>query len=463
MKSLKNKSVAEISEICKELKRAGKMPVEIVKYLKDHGLHDWNRQRVKNCTCRVKAETKIGQTERKPKYKFNDGVYVIFYGKNKKITTSDTELQKALSLYCTAGLTLNQVANQMGWTRDEFYAIKTAFGITKDSLPFTPEQIDNLTPDEIAEKVRTEKKKYALQKYQDSKYKDIKKEVDKFNRSDYWYSEFIDKINKIEPVLYPAVKLDIDNEIERLLIITDIHSGLKINSPWNTYNFEIMKQRFNKLASEICSTVKPCRLTIAELGDSVHGIIHGSVKKHSENVIDSVFQVTECLSNLFVTLLSAGFSIRFTKVNGNHSSIEASHSDRTDEESFGRLIYWGLKLKFENFNQIEFIEPVYNMSLLKFFDYSIICCHGHQGDIKRLAEIERMWRNDNVIEVQSGHLHHRKIEEFNGISVFYNECFCGNDHYSISKALGSNAGCRLVTYDKSGRKEERLIRLNDNS
>ncbi len=458
MKNLKYKSREEISKYCKKLRQEGKFASEISRELKKAGVN-WTTRQINNCIRHVIKTNKLGKTERKPKYKFENGVYTVFYGKNKKVSATEEQIQKAFSLYCTADLTLNQVSTEMGWSRDEFYAIKTAFSITKDSLPFTPEQIDLLTPEEISERVRIEKKRYALKKYQDSKYKDIKREVDKFNKSDYWYKEFANRINAINPSVYPVTKLNIDNEIERLLIITDIHSGLKIDSPWNKYDFEVMKHRFNILANTICSTIRPCRLTIAELGDSVHGIIKGNIKHHSENVIDSVFNVTECLSNLFVTLINSGFSLRFTKVNGNHSSIEKTYEDRTDDENFGRIVYWGLKIKFQNFKQIEFIDPIYNMSLIKFFDYSIICCHGHQGDIKRLAEMEKMWRNDNVIEIQAGHLHHRKIEEFNGISVFYNECFCGNDHYSISKALGSNCGCRLVTYDKSGRREERLILL----
>lgn len=444
----------KIKELCIKLKKDGMMPAEI----RDHLLEKYNinvaRNKIKSITRNVR-----GSTERKPKYKFSDGIYIVYYGKNKSISVREDELQKAFSLYCVADMTLNEVALSMKWTRDEFYAIKTAFSITKDSLPFTPEQIDHLTSDEIAEKTRIEKKRHALQKYQDSKYQDIKREVDKFNKSDYWYKELASQINAIDPSPYPNPRNHKNLTREPLLIITDIHAGLNINSPWNVYNFNIMQQRFKTLAQEIIATVKPTRLTIAELGDSIHGIIKGSIKKYSEPAVDSIFQVTEEIASLFITLIKAGFTIRFTKVNGNHSSIEKAKEDRTDEESFGRIIYWGLKLKFQNFKQIEFVDPVYNMSLLKFFDYGVLCCHGHQGDIKRLSEMDKFWKSENIIEVQAGHLHHRKIEEFNNITVHYNECFCGADQYAISKILGSTAGCRLVEYDKRGRIAERFIKL----
>ena len=459
------KTHQEIRDFCLKKRDEGLTVNQISELLQKKGLKDWNKRKVRNALRPLKWENqelkeKSGETERKPKYEKTETGYVIYYGKNQKLVISDERIDEAFKLYCIADLTLEDVAIRLGITRAEFYALKTAFSIVKTSLPFAPHRIDEMTADEMAEQVRIAKKRYALQKYEKNKHSDIENEVKRLQKADYWKDEFAAKITAIDPRPYPATPITTESDIERVLVITDIHGGLEIDSPWNVYNFDVMKRRFKVLATRICATIQPCRLTIASLGDAIHGRIKGSIQKHSVNVVDSVFKVTECLSELFITLINAGFSLRIAHVNGNHCSIEKAGEDRTDEESFGRFIEWGLKAKFQQFKQVEFIETVYSMALVKIFDYSLLCCHGHQGDIKRLAELERMWRGESVIEVLAGHLHHRKIEEFNGITVFYHESFCGADQYAISKGLGGGCGCRLIEYDRRGRASERLLRLD---
>ncbi len=63
-----------------------------------------------------------------------------------------------------------------------------------------------------------------------------------------------------------------------------------------------MAERFDSLTNQIVNKFPPCKLNIAELGDSVHGLIHGSVRKYSEDVITSVHAVTECLAKMIATL-----------------------------------------------------------------------------------------------------------------------------------------------------------------
>ncbi len=162
---------------------------------------------------------------------------------------------------------------------------------------------------------------------------------------------------------------------------------------------------------------------------------------------------------MIATLLTNGYKIVFTKVNGSHSSIEKAKDNRTDEESLGRTILWALQFKFSDVPNLTFIDSMRNVSLLPIFKYNIACAHGDQTSMIRMKDVRALYPNKIILEVNCGHIHHRKVEDFDGITIHYNEAFCGSDQYAIGKFLHSQRGVRYATYDKIGRIKEGFFRV----
>ncbi|NLE03955.1 MAG: hypothetical protein GX638_04000, partial [Crenarchaeota archaeon] len=399
----------------------------------------------------------------KPQYEEVDNGYIIHYGKERRYNVFITfhDLEEALSLYCVAHLTLNEVSLKMNLTRREFFAIKTAFDITKDSMPFTPKQIDYYTSEELAEKYRIKKKQYALAKIEHNKNKDIENRIKQMDTVDYWHKEICERVNQIKIEPFTIVKRPTNNNEKYIAYLTDIHSGLKVDNYFNKYDIEIMHERFDTLAEGIIESVKSKYIHIAELGDSIHGKIHGSAQKHSVWVNEAVTEVIKGYERLFLTLIKYGFKISFSKVNGSHESIEKVKDERTEEESFGNFIYDMLEWKYGQCKSIKFIPRLkgLNAAIMPLFDYSTLLIHGDNGSLKQLTDADRLFKEYNVTEINAGHIHHRKVEDFNGLSIFYNEPFCGTDQYAGNKLMSSGFGTRLVQYTPEGRGIERLIRL----
>lgn len=413
----------------------------IINYQKKHGLKEVE-----------------GKEEIKPAYEKTPDGYIVRYGKGRKVAISEEKLDELLSLYCVAKLTINQVAIQTGLTRQEVYAIKTAFSITKDSQPFTPEQVDSLSAEELAEKMRTKKLRYSLQKYEANKYADIERRVKQMDKANYWYSELCKRVNKIAPKAYTLRKPTSEEESVLVAYVADVHGGLEVDNYFNTYNIDVMHERFARLANEIACAAES-KVYIADLGDSVHGTIHGSTKKHSVWVLDAVMEVVKAYEQLFVTLLEQGFEVYFSKVNGNHESIERAKTDRTEEENYGNTIYSVLKWKYSEQNNLHFIDQVkgINATILPIFDYGVLTIHGDNMSIKAIDNIDRFFRPYNIKEVSAGHIHRLKVEDVGKLKVHYNECFCGPDQYASNKGLVSDFGVRLVNYTKQGRSKEYLL------
>lgn len=460
MSNKKKLSKEEISAWCKELYRSGMKHSEIKEKLEKHG-YFLDRRQICNYTRHVNEvkATRQGETERKPDYELKDGYYLIHYGKNKTLRIHEKEADKAFKLYTLGGLTMNQVALECGLTRQEFFALKTAFSLTKTDLPILPERLDKLSPDEIAEELRIEKKRLAVQKFEKGKAEDIESENKKFRQLEYWYKLIADKINKVNPTIFEPRREITNDGIKRIATISDIHAGTRINSDWGSFSFDIMRNRFKQFTQEILNKTEPCELTIFSGGDILAGTIKPSIVKMGDNFIDSIFEATECFINMIGSLILNGYKINLMYIMGNHGAVDSDKTARTLADNYERLILWAIKLKLADVKNFEILETKFNMGIVKIFDYSVLCTHGDSGSTKQLADLERLFRAENVKEVLAAHLHHQKSEEYCGVTVYHQPSFVGADHYSISKGLVSEPGCRLIEYDRKGRCCEHYIRF----
>lgn len=469
----KNKPMThdEIKRICVEWRLDGIMPSEIADRLKEMGVSGYDRLRVKNIcrperSIRLMAEmgekspietVKEGAIERKPKYELVDGFYTIFYGKSKKLRISESDVDKAFKLYTLGNLTMNQVALDCNLTRAEFFALKSAFSLTKSDIPFTPEKIDAMTADDIAEQMRIEKKRLALNKFHSAKYQDIEKDNKAFHQLNYYFNLALEKIPAIDPKPFNVQRKIEEKDEKHLLVIADVHAGAISNNRLNKYNFEIMRARFKETAEQIINLLPPCELVVADAGDRIMGLLHGSILRNSEGCVDSVFEVTECYTKLFLTLIKHGFSIEFHSVSGNHDSIFPVKTDRSDDSSFSRIVDWALQLQFKHFKQVKLVEAIDNMALIKLFDYAVLLLHGDKS--KKLGRYQRIFK-ERIIEIIGAHYHSYSAGEDDNIPVYRVNSFCGNDEYATGLGLHSEPGVRLITYGKRGRICDRLLRFN---
>jgi hypothetical protein len=474
---VKDDKFQEIKQFCIDSRIKGLSVNEIVAVLKKKGIKDWDYHRVKNAArvsrnpdipSAVKTRNKNakqerqeiikeGATERKPKYERTEKGYTVYYGKSQKITATIDEIEKAFKLFCIGGLTLNQTALTMGWTRAELFAIKSAFQITKDSIPLLPETIDGMSADEIAETIRIEKKRTALNKFHSAKYQDIEKDNKVFHQLNYYFNLALEKIAAIDPKPFDIQRKIVKQDERYLVVIADVHAGAISNNRLNTYNFEIMRARFEQVAEKIINLLPPCDLVIADGGDRIMGLLHGSILRSSEGCVDSVFEVTECYTNLFLTLIKHGFSIEFHSVSGNHDSIFPVKTDRSDDSSFARIVDWALQIQFKHFKQVKFVEAIDNMALIKFFDYGVLLLHGDKS--RKLGRYQRLFK-ERIIEIIGAHYHSYSASEDDNIPVYRVNSFCGNDEYATGLGLYSEPGVRLITYGKRGRITDRLIRFD---
>ena len=116
---------------------------------------------------------------------------------------------------------------------------------------------------------------------------------------------------------------DADPNEEAILMVSDLHIGMTIDSFSNKYNFSIAEKRVAKLTED---TIKYCRmnhvrrLNVVNLGDLISGIIHITIRLQEEfDAIEQTMKAAELVSNMLNRLQEAAPEVIDRRCPDTHS------------------------------------------------------------------------------------------------------------------------------------------------
>ena len=246
------------------------------------------------------------------------------------------------------------------------------------------------------------------------------------------------------------------SESEAILILSDWHIGVEINTPSNVFNIEVAKERVDKLIKE---TIKHCKnnnvtkLHVALAGDLVQGIIHvNSRLRQNENIINQVLIASELVTDLIASLSQSIRRIEVYNVNGNHGRVNANIKESLDEENFESLVYEIVKLKLDIIKEreriaynVHFNENEFNdISLINVMNKKVAVSHGHKDRKQNTAldKLNHLLDEYRVNELITGHFHNVRL----GDGVTVNGALSGSDDFAQSKRFNNNPSQILKIY-----------------
>lgn len=271
-------------------------------------------------------------------------------------------------------------------------------------------------------------------------------------------------IAKSNPFIFEINKGPIKNcAQEAILLISDWHYGLEINSYFNEFNEEIAKERIVNLFDEVakrCIKEGIDVIHILNLGDLIAGRIHLPLRIESRvDTISQIMSISEILSQCLYQLSSIFTVVHYYSCTDNHSRIEPNKTDSIELENLSRITDWYIKNRFTNSNVIvhenTFGEDIINLNVL---GHSIIAVHGDKDKpadaISKLSNFTR-----NVYEaVFMSHRHHFSADEECGTIVIGNGSLMGTDNYAKSLRLHSEPSQTLIIATKD-RVADQIIRI----
>ena len=258
----------------------------------------------------------------------------------------------------------------------------------------------------------------------------------------------------------------ISNDQDMLISLNDLHYGAYVHNFWNNYDTNICKEYFSQYIDDIINfqDLHNCENAIVwENGDAVNGLIHQSIRiENRENVMQQVMEVSELISDFLAEISKHFKSVMFVSVAGNHSRLDTK-DDSPKDERVDDLVEWYLKARLQNIENIkigyqnQLDETMYLMNIR---GLNYLGVHGdfdqNNGQVlKAVAMIQTP-----VYAVLTGHKHHNKIDETQGIKVIMAGSFLGTNDYCIQKRIYGKPEQLLCICDKNGMNDYHEVVFN---
>lgn len=397
-----------------------------------------------------------GADERKPKA-IDKGDYYIVTSSTTSVSITKNNLRRLKELYCLEGMTINEVCREMDIIRNEFFVIKTAFGITKDDVPALDEDLDN--PEEVAERSLQQKKKLYFQHLEQKEIKVMEADLKKYRTKEFWLDKTLEALKEIKPIPReihnPFLSYASDTVREAQLNLADWHTGMSVDNHWNTFNLAVLRRRVEDL---LVAVVEDCKLYhvntihVMNLGDLIHGLIHTSTRVEAEfNVKDQVEAVVELLVYLLKELSNCFVTVKFYNTYGNHSRFTSNRRDALDSENFELLIPMALKGYLAEHDNVKFVENIVDDQwiIADICGHLVIGTHGDRDKIRKApANITMMY--DKPYKIFIGHQHHVESWTQHSVEIKMVGCMCGVETHAKDLRLTSKPSQNLCIYDKGG-------------
>lgn len=264
-----------------------------------------------------------------------------------------------------------------------------------------------------------------------------------------------EKVEEIQPIKLPKVKKKKKSDNEAMVVISDEHIGMKIDSKFNTYNIEIAKERLAKLQKETMNKIEKegiKKLYIAHLGDGIHGAIHTTARIESEeNVIQQIITLSYMLESFIEDFLQKGIEVQFCSVAGNHTrAIPNKKESLGTAENFERLLTVFLGKAFNQFDNYSQIDDEEGIIVLNIKGKTVVLVHADldkgNGVVTKLNDM----LNLSIDYIFTGHVHNAFYKEHGNAVQFGVGSLCGLDQYAISGRFSGRPSQMILTFDDDG-------------
>jgi hypothetical protein len=390
----------------------------------------------------------------KENYVYNDHTktYVTFLkGLGVSITLSKAKheaLKRAYSSMVSKPSTINQICKENGLPRAYFIAYKTAHGWTHDQDPFTKEEHETRSTDDMVQELEQLSRLNVAKEYQKREWKQI--QANAFKWDDFEQNVLIPLTQAISISDFgkaPVPKLQLDKaRAPYALVINpfDLHIG---KAGWQdetgeSYSRaearELLLHHTQELMNVLEPYGKPEKVIIASGSDWFHvdtpdGKTTGGTPQDCDGSYAQMLTEGCDLAREHLDLLRQIAPVDFYTAAGNH-------------DRYGALVLGiFLKAAYANAKDVNILATPLPRQYAKYGNSLLGFGHGDSVKVTNLLgvmvqEAKDEWRESDYYYYFTGHFHHKMEEEVDGIT-----------HYQLSSLSGADRWHKQKGYVTSSR------------
>jgi len=249
-----------------------------------------------------------------------------------------------------------------------------------------------------------------------------------------------------------------DRDKDLVVLLSDLHIGLDVESSFGKYNSDIAKEMLGKYLGEVINAIELYKIQnvyVMLLGDFTSGNIHTTVQlQNRENVIEQIQLASEMTSDFIYNIAKHCDNVVVNSVGGNHSRL-GKKDDVLRDERLDNLVIWYAEAKLSNIANVRFeteenIDPTIAKNTIRGKVYYSV--HGDydsysESGINRLVAMTKEF----PCAICFGHLHKNSYDDINDIKIIRSGSFAGTyDDYTISKRISGKPSQAMFVVDETG-------------
>ena len=293
--------------------------------------------------------------------------------------------------------------------------------------------------DDYIKQLRLERQELQKEK---QKLSDERVELNRQIRQEARKESYVDLVKRIicedtEPMNVNVHYTLFNGETDLLCHLTDIHTGIEINTWKNVFNEDVLKQRIEKYTSDILDIrglhqSQNCYLVIGEI---LSGLIHNNLRlQNNMDLMEQFKYISELISAMLVRLANNFNHVCVYTTPGNHSRISPKKEDSLDGENMDVLLPFYLKARLQNVENVSIcdntIEP--EIAMFNIRGNNVFSSHGHKDSPTNVVQNFTMMFGIKPDIVLLGHRHTNGLTTVYDTKVIESGCVSGNDQYAIS-------------------------------
>lgn len=297
-----------------------------------------------------------------------------------------------------------------------------------------------LDDDNYLKEITLQKRELAKEK---QKLSDERVEFNRLIREEARKESFEDLIKRVigeevEPIKIEANEIKSYTSNNDLLVhLTDIHTGIEVDSYINTFNKDVLADRIEKYVCEILSIKEThnsenCYIVIGEI---LSGLIHNNLRlQNNMDLIEQFKYISMLISEMLVVLSKEFNSIYVYVTIGNHSRIVARKEESLQGENFDLLLPFYLRASLQNIDNVFIKDNEIEQSIAMFNvrGYNVFASHGDKDNPSSVVQNWTMMFGIKPNIVLLGHRHTNGLSTVYDTKVIESGCVSGSDPYAIS-------------------------------
>lgn len=243
-----------------------------------------------------------------------------------------------------------------------------------------------------------------------------------------------------------------EDDVEAVMLFSDLHIGLEINNFFNVYNTDVARRRVEQYVNDtiyLCRKNNVKRLNILNLGDLINGNLRTTARiENNQDVIEQVMTASEIMSEALNKLQEAAPEVIYRSCSDNHSRVTPNFKENIEKENYFRLIDFYLEARLKDTNIVFQHDNLdVDLGMFELMNHKkVVFSHGHRENINTIVQGFMGAIRGYVDYVCVGHYHETKMKSFQGAKVFVNSSICGPDNYAQSKRLYGSAEQTLLIF-----------------